>query len=241
MKLFVIFSMIFVATTASAADEVKGVIEANISASDSGREFVIRLPGKGEGAPNSFISDVFISRLKSALPYKGDEFSCEEIHDVGGACVRMAPYKIIPIAKATKEFPCENIFSNGYCMRRDPEGKEIIGRHFRKDITTAHKVTHLLPEILKNTRDWESMEELRDFMTEGGGVDARDKYGNTPLHYVANMDSVPSVKFLIESDADVNALNSKMKTPLDMARDAEVSAYLRENGAKSSKFILSSQ
>ncbi|ETM56456.1 hypothetical protein, variant [Phytophthora nicotianae] len=62
--------------------------------------------------------------------------------------------------------------------------------------------------------------------------DAPDKFGQTPLHLAAMRGELETVQFLVETlDADVKALDSKKRTPRDLAqlkRFREVARYLKQ-------------
>ncbi|XP_070566963.1 putative ankyrin repeat protein RF_0580 [Ptychodera flava] len=57
---------------------------------------------------------------------------------------------------------------------------------------------------------------------------------DTPLHITARNNNVKAAGFLIDKGADVNALNKRGKTPIELALDghcAEVASLLVESGA----------
>ena len=56
------------------------------------------------------------------------------------------------------------------------------------------------------------------FLALGANVNARDKYGDTPLHFAAGSGfNVDAVKKLLACNADVNSLNANKRTPLEHA------------------------
>ena len=63
-------------------------------------------------------------------------------------------------------------------------------------------------------------------------VNARDRRDNTPLHWAAKKGWSDILGVLIEAKADVNAVNSAKRTPLDVARE-EVKELLIERGGRS--------
>ena len=84
------------------------------------------------------------------------------------------------------------------------------------------------------------LEVVRFLVGSGADVNARDKFGNTPLHFVAAPISsfreghLEVVRFLVGNGADVNARNKKDKTPLHgAARSGHLEAvrFLVGNGA----------
>ena len=83
--------------------------------------------------------------------------------------------------------------------------------------------------------DW-----VRNCLTGGLDIHARDNGGYTPLHWVADMGVVDGqreeiVTTLIQAGADVNAIDSSGRSVLTVARDAgngEIVRLLIEAGAR---------
>ena len=65
----------------------------------------------------------------------------------------------------------------------------------------------------------------------GADVNARDQYGNTPLHYAAGNGRDKIARLLIQNGADVDARNNEGNTPLHRAWSAEVATLLIQKGA----------
>ena len=55
-------------------------------------------------------------------------------------------------------------------------------------------------------------------VAEGTDVNAKDEYGDTPLHDAAREGDSEAVEILIANGADVNAINNRGKTPLDQVK-----------------------
>jgi hypothetical protein len=62
------------------------------------------------------------------------------------------------------------------------------------------------------------LKEVRKLLDKGADVNARDKYGWTPLHEAASYGHLDIVKLLVERGADVNARDKDGRTPLDLAK-----------------------
>ena len=63
-----------------------------------------------------------------------------------------------------------------------------------------------------------SIEKVRELVSEGIDVNAKNAYGDTALHYAARNASVEAVKLLVEKGADVNSVSdSSGDTPLMFA------------------------
>ena len=52
---------------------------------------------------------------------------------------------------------------------------------------------------------------------QGVDINARDKSGNSPMHYAAETDAVDAMKWLKEKGDDINARNNDNHTPMDIA------------------------
>jgi len=93
------------------------------------------------------------------------------------------------------------------------------------------KLLHSLISIMKFEYYLEIAKILID---RGGDVNAKDRDGNTPLHYAVGCFSKDYAKLLIDKNADVYARNNFGLTPLHVAvREGrlEISQLLIENGA----------
>ena len=78
-----------------------------------------------------------------------------------------------------------------------------------------------------------NIEAVKQHLTSGVDVNAKDSHGGTPLHYAG--DQITVAKFLLEKNARVNPVDFLGQTPLDRAisaRDSETAELLRKHGGK---------
>jgi len=59
------------------------------------------------------------------------------------------------------------------------------------------------------------LEAVRMLIDAGASVNARDKFGCTPLHIACRIDDEALVKLLLQRNADPTATNRRQLTPLD--------------------------
>ncbi|MDB4703047.1 ankyrin repeat domain-containing protein [bacterium] len=78
-------------------------------------------------------------------------------------------------------------------------------------------------------------EAVKQHLTEGVDVNAKDSVGRTPLHEAATYGDEEIVELLIANGADVNAKDDYGNTPLDRAiaiEHSETADLLRKHGGK---------
>ena len=75
-------------------------------------------------------------------------------------------------------------------------------------------------------------EAVKQHLTAGTDVNAKDESGWTPLHWAASKVHNKTAKLLIKEGADVNAVNKDCLSPLDYAEN-ETFGFLIDHGAKS--------
>ncbi|MCH2325509.1 MAG: ankyrin repeat domain-containing protein [Pseudomonadales bacterium] len=75
-------------------------------------------------------------------------------------------------------------------------------------------------------------EAVKQHLTVGTDVNAKDESGWTPLHWAASKVHNKTAKLLIKEGADVNAINNDGQSPLDYAEN-ETFGLLIDHGAKS--------
>jgi len=65
-----------------------------------------------------------------------------------------------------------------------------------------------------------NLDKVKELIENGADVNAKDRSGNTPLHWMAcgGYGHIEIAKLLIDNGADVNAKNKRRITPLDMAK-----------------------
>jgi ankyrin repeat protein len=78
-----------------------------------------------------------------------------------------------------------------------------------------------------------SLEVIQYLISVGADVNARNKFGKTPLHYTAKKDwsevrQWSEVQYLISAGADVHAKDDDGNIPLDYVRSVEVKRILRD-------------
>ena len=77
-----------------------------------------------------------------------------------------------------------------------------------------------------------NIEAVKQHLADGTDVNAKDKYGRTPLHAAAVGGSKEVVELLIAKGADVNAKYEECATSLDWAKNQETADLLRKHGGK---------
>jgi ankyrin repeat protein len=80
----------------------------------------------------------------------------------------------------------------------------------------------------------ERVQAARLLIATGAKVDLQNRVGRTPLHLAALTPAEPALLgLLLEKGADCNAIDGSDKTPLELARHAELQRILRAAGARS--------
>ena len=69
-------------------------------------------------------------------------------------------------------------------------------------------------------------------------IDAKDKYGNTPLHYASCNGYVEIVKMLIEKGVVVNAINKISETPLHWSTSNKGDNVAPDNLTETTKILI---
>ena len=76
-----------------------------------------------------------------------------------------------------------------------------------------------------------NIEAVKQHLDAGANVNAKGKYGRTPLHYAATRGLKKIIELLIAQGADMNAKDNFGRTPLDCALGG-TAAILRKYGGK---------
>ena len=58
------------------------------------------------------------------------------------------------------------------------------------------------------------LSSIQKYLSEGGGINARDKWNNTALHWAAKGGQIQTAKFLVENGVDLGAVNCQGETAL---------------------------
>ncbi len=94
---------------------------------------------------------------------------------------------------------------------------------------------------LHNACLWGSRRQVKLLVKAGADVNAHDRFGNTPLHYVSSgwqgsTDArIEIIDALLFGNAEINPVNAKQQTPLDMAiqiENSNMERVLKSAGGK---------
>jgi ankyrin repeat protein len=106
-------------------------------------------------------------------------------------------------------------------------GIDLRGRYSENEETLLHLAT------------WRGQRDVAALLLERGAeIEARDKFGRTPLFMAAQFGQRNVAQLLIERGADVNAADRSGRTPLQAAVNAghgDVADLLRQKGAADGK------
>ncbi len=83
--------------------------------------------------------------------------------------------------------------------------------------------------IVSNNNKYNTLYYIKLFIERGADVNAQDAYGNTPLHYAAQIDNIEAVKLLIAKGAYFNIKNKRDETPCDVATGEAKTLLARYN------------
>ena len=111
------------------------------------------------------------------------------------------------------------------CQSRQSATEPVSARPTLPDEVLGRTTLHTAP-------NWKVAERL---IANGAGVNDKDDYGVTPLHYAAHTGSGDLVELLIAHTADVNTKDNEGRIPLDCAKDSghnEIVELLCKHGVK---------
>ena len=78
-----------------------------------------------------------------------------------------------------------------------------------------------------------NLKAVKSGLSSGVDINSQDpKNGYTALHLAASNDKKIIVKLLVESGAEINKLNLRKQTPLDLSSTESTDKYLRKHGGK---------
>ena len=103
---------------------------------------------------------------------------------------------------------------------------EVAGQAIRSGANVNESIAGR-PLIFAYAED-EFTEQLSFLIRRGADINARTKYGRTPLHEAALNGNIKTVKILIESGANVNVKNNRGETPLFYAEKGLVAGPPRK-------------
>jgi ankyrin repeat protein len=99
--------------------------------------------------------------------------------------------------------------------------------------------TGFTPLMISYMNNQESI--FKYLIDNGADPDVKDMVGMSVLAYAVKDNKLNAVKYLIEqAGADINIKNSSGRTPMDICTDDTLTKYLRTNGAKTGKELISS-
>ncbi|MDC0319392.1 ankyrin repeat domain-containing protein [Verrucomicrobia bacterium] len=78
-----------------------------------------------------------------------------------------------------------------------------------------------------------NVKTVKSGLSSSVDINSQDpKNGYTALHLASSNDHKAIVKLLVENGADINILNLRGQTPLDLSSTESTDRFLRKNGAK---------
>ena len=82
--------------------------------------------------------------------------------------------------------------------------------------TKENNMDEISKQLFKACTDGD-LEKVKGLIEQGADVNAKDKYGYTPLHFAVGNGYPKIVEVLLKNDAKVNAKNKNGITPLHLA------------------------
>lgn len=86
--------------------------------------------------------------------------------------------------------------------------------------------------MLCNEIENENIEGVKNLLDQGVDINAKDDFGQTPLHLAVNHENVKIIELLINQGADVNGVDANGNTPIFMVSslDKKIIKLLLEYG-----------
>lgn len=106
----------------------------------------------------------------------------------------------------------------------------LIANGAEVDIQTDLNISAMMAAIRDEARGLPEIVAL--LLEKGADPDLQDYNGNTALHYAARIPRPDIIPILIDNGAEVNVLNNRDLTPLDIAANEQIAELLREAGAE---------
>lgn len=89
-----------------------------------------------------------------------------------------------------------------------------------------------LNQMLLDAAYKDYVEVVKETLEKGADINAKDRYGNTSLHWATNNENADLVTFLLKKGADVNAKDNDGYTPLRWASpkgNTEIAELLKKH------------
>lgn len=109
---------------------------------------------------------------------------------------------------------------------------ELLRKHRAKDTAEREEKP---TQSLRQAAAKGDIKQVKSLISKGADVNAKSKWGQTPLHLAARAGQKDMVELLITKGAEVNAKNKWGRTPLRIATNrghTEIVDLLRKHGAK---------
>jgi len=87
-----------------------------------------------------------------------------------------------------------------------------------------------------------NVKTLKSGLSSGVDINSQDpKNGYTALHLASTNDHKAIVKLLVENGAEINKLNLRGQTPLDLSSSESTDRFLRKHGGKTAAELKTSK
>ncbi|PSN51182.1 hypothetical protein C0J52_06044 [Blattella germanica] len=128
-------------------------------------------------------------------------------------------------------------YKNNTPINLERDSNDLL--HSAIDAVTPNNHQQILNDYKEEralTKDkiWENPEKAIELLKNGANPNAKDEYGNTPIHYAAEKKWMNVVECLLELECDIDCTNTEGETPLLKAikrRNEEIAIKLIQRGA----------